>query len=116
MSLLASTSLVVTLHLSTLTSFLHGTTMFEDIGDSFSQCVVEECNRARAKHAPMHSYHEGLAVLWEEFEELKQEVFKKNPDEDAMKEEVVQIAAMCRCFYNELLNRPPTAEEKFLFR
>ncbi len=69
----------------------------------FCNLVVAECDRARKQYAPMNSCHEGLAVLWEEFEELKNEVFKKRPDYDKIKEECVQLAAMCRCFYYETL-------------
>lgn len=50
--------------------------------------------RKAEKHPPFHSLHEGLAVLWEEFEEAKQEVFKKVPDRANLHKELVQIAAM----------------------
>lgn len=46
------------------------------------------------KHPPFRSLHEGLAVLWEEFEEAKQEVFKKVPDRANLHKELVQVAAM----------------------
>lgn len=62
-----------------------------------------EYHRARSKHKAMQSQHEGLAVIWEEFEEFKQEVFKKKPDPQRLREELIQIAAMCRAFDQELL-------------
>lgn len=46
-------------------------------------------------HGNLHSAHEGLGVLEEEFWEFKLEVFKKHIDKKAMLEELVQIAAVC---------------------
>lgn len=62
-----------------------------------------EYQRARSKHKPMLNRHEGLAIIWEEFEELKAEVFKRDSDPDRMLEELVQIAAMCRAFATEVI-------------
>lgn len=56
--------------------------------------VENEYNKARTHHRPMQSKHEGLAVLWEEFEEVKQEVFKRHPDPVALRKELIQVAAM----------------------
>ncbi len=56
--------------------------------------VVAELERATALHGPMSSPHEGYAVLWEEVNELWEEV-KANPrDDDTMRAEAVQVAAM----------------------
>lgn len=54
-----------------------------------------EFHRARTLFPPMHSAHEGLAVLWEEFEELKTEVFAspRNRNYPAMRAEAIQVAA-----------------------
>lgn len=55
-----------------------------------------------------NSTHEGLAVLWEEFEELKEEVFfgEKGKSSDdhkkRMQEECVQVASMAIRFIQEL--------------
>lgn len=60
--------------------------------------VFQEVTRAASANPPMHSLHEGYAVLLEEMDELKAEVWK-NPrkhatrKEDARKE-AIQVAAM----------------------
>ena len=71
--------------------------------DSFCDKVVAECTRARQFHPPTHSFHEGYGVLMEEMREFEQEVFKKRPDLTAMADELVQIAAVCRNIYRELI-------------
>ena len=70
--------------------------------------VWSEVDRAEKKHKPMHSAHEGLSVIWEEFEELKAEVFKggKTPrDPAAMRKEAVELAAMAVRFIRDVCDR-----------
>ena len=58
--------------------------------------VLHELQRIRARHGPLASNHEGLGVLLEEFEELKDEI-KKNPREFhayRMRAEAIQVAAV----------------------
>lgn len=62
---------------------------------TFLDLVAGEYDRARQKHPPMHSLHEGYAVLLEEVDELWDEIKKKNPDKMNLLEECAQIAAMC---------------------
>lgn len=62
----------------------------------FEYDVDAELAKARSGHGPQKSLHEGLAVLWEEFEEVKAEVFKKYPDRAALRTELVQVAAMAQ--------------------
>jgi hypothetical protein len=62
-----------------------------------------ELESARIKHPPMHSYHEGLAIIQEEFEEFKTEIFKRDHDPLRIREELIQIVAMCMAFDAELL-------------
>ncbi len=56
--------------------------------------VRKECERAYAKHAPMHSAHEGHSVIREELDELWDHVKADTGyTADAM-DEAVQVAAM----------------------
>jgi len=56
------------------------------------QEVTEEYKRAASKFAPMHSAHEGWAVIKEEFDELWNAIMKN--DAVNMHEEAVQVSAM----------------------
>lgn len=68
--------------------------------------VAGEVHRARfeLKFPPMHSAHEGLAVLEEEVHELRTHVYmnQKKRDLAAMRKEAIQVAAMAICFANEV--------------
>lgn len=58
--------------------------------------VLEEYRRVSTEHGPRyHSAHEGWAVMWEEVDELWDEVRRKRKDRDpkAMYGECVQIAS-----------------------
>lgn len=66
--------------------------------------VEHEVHRARSLHAPIHSLHEAHSIMEEEFDEFWDEV-KRNPRkmtdqervkwQDHIREELVQLAAMC---------------------
>jgi len=62
--------------------------------------IVEEYEKAIQKFPPMHSPHEGLAILQEEFEELKIEVFTNHNyrSKDKMRKEATQVGAMALRF------------------
>jgi hypothetical protein len=66
--------------------------------------VLEELRAAMARYGPMASAHEGYAVLLEELDELKSEVWKspKRRDPAAMRAEAVQVAAMAMRFIYDL--------------
>jgi hypothetical protein len=65
--------------------------------------VLEEIDRAKTKHpGDFRSAHEGFAVLYEEFDELKAEVWKSTHDKTRMREEAIQVAAMAIRFAVEL--------------
>jgi hypothetical protein len=73
---------------------------------AFTEAMIEEYLKARKKFGPFDNGHEGLCVIWEEFEELKAFVFGKNqtPEQIAnAKKECVQLAAMAMSFAIELL-------------
>lgn len=63
---------------------------------SFLKQVEHELSRARRKHPPLHSLHEAYAVLLEEVDEFKAQVWQQAAarDRQAMLLELVQIAAM----------------------
>ena len=63
--------------------------------------VVGELARARSIHAPMHSAHEGWAVLWEEVCELWEAVRAEDPA--AQRAEAVQVAAMALRFLTDVV-------------
>ena len=58
--------------------------------------VLEELQSAEQAFRPMYSGHEGLAIIEEEFIELRTEVFikQKNRDVQKMYKEAKQLAAM----------------------
>ena len=60
--------------------------------------VLTELARARTLYPPMKSLEEGMWVIQEEWEELKAETYRKPAQRDyaAMREELVQLEAMCR--------------------
>ena len=62
--------------------------------------IIQEYGQATSKNGPFNSAHEGLAVIWEEFDELKAEVWKneRSRDYDAMMKEAVQVGAMAMRF------------------
>jgi hypothetical protein len=69
------------------------------------EAVEDELRNAISQHPPMNSAHEGYAVLLEELDELKQEVWKKPAmrSKVRMAEEAIQIAAMAIRFVHDLL-------------
>lgn len=62
--------------------------------------VLDEYNRARAKHGAMRSSHEGYAVILEELDEVWDEIKANNIPR--AKEEMVQVAAMALAFLLEV--------------
>lgn len=60
------------------------------------QEIIEELKRARRLHkTPILTYHDGAGIIKEEFDELWEEIRRKNQDPAAIKHELIQIAAMC---------------------
>ena len=67
--------------------------------------VRTELEKAVKKHASMHSFHEGYAVILEELDELKEQVWKQTEARDLkeMRKEALQVAAMALRFVVDLL-------------
>lgn len=78
-----------------------------DVGALFLQMAAVELARAQRLHPPIHSLHEGYAVILEELDEFRAEVWKKTDDRNAvaMRDELIQIAAMCARVAVDLLHR-----------
>lgn len=74
----------------------------------FKALVAAELKKARGGHAKQHSLHEGFAVLLEEVDEFKAEVWKKSKNRDLQKTlaELVQIAAMAQRTAEDVLGVP----------
>lgn len=66
--------------------------------------VKQEYLEATTRFGPFHSAHEGYAVILEEVEELKREVFQKKQyrKQEHMKHEAIQIAAMAIRFITDV--------------
>lgn len=75
--------------------------------------VTNEYFKAISNYPPFTSAHEGLAVLWEEFEELKIEVFKnhKTGDYKLIQKEAIQVAAMAIRFIIDVEPKKNSIEE-----
>ena len=68
------------------------------------RAIMDEYIFATSKFGKFNSAHEGLGVIWEEFEELKKEVFKKKEKRayPAMYREATQLATMAIRFMNDI--------------
>lgn len=67
---------------------------------------IAEFERAREKHGPMASAHEGYSIILEELDELKAHVWQKQKTRDyaEMRKEVVQLGAMALAFLVEIVD------------
>lgn len=75
--------------------------------DDVLSMIKGEHAYATSSFPPFNSAHEGLAVIQEEFEELKTEVFKKSKyrNDSEMEREALQIAAMAARFIIDVTRR-----------
>ncbi len=66
--------------------------------------IHKEYESATSLFPKFHSAHEGLAVLWEEFRELKIEVFmhQSRRDPEKMRDEAIQVGAMAMRFLTDV--------------
>lgn len=62
--------------------------------------IQNEYAAASNRYPPFNSAHEGYAVIWEEMDELKTEVWKspKKREPEKMRAEAIQVAAMALRF------------------
>ena len=70
--------------------------------------VADELGRALNKFEGFNSAHEGYAVILEELDELKEEVWKnkKTRDPAKMRAEAIQVAAMALRFGLDVCDNP----------
>ncbi len=69
--------------------------------------LIEELNRANLIYGTSFaSPHEGYAVMLEEMDELFDEIRKKRPNKDKLREEAIQIGAMAIKFITSLKDWP----------
>ena len=82
----------------------------EDLAQDLQEEIYNEWLQASLTHGAFNSSHEGFAVLHEEFDELKAEVWKngaKHPDRnDLMRKEAIQVAAMALRFLTDCCEHP----------
>ncbi|HUV46319.1 MAG TPA: hypothetical protein VMW45_04555 [Dehalococcoidia bacterium] len=78
------------------------------VGESIAEEMFHEFVSASQAFGSFNNAHEGLAVLWEEFEELKAEVFKKQDQYDLenMRKEAIQVGAMALRFVYDVCIYP----------
>jgi hypothetical protein len=71
-----------------------------DRADKAIALIIREFAQATSMNGSFHSAHEGYAVILEELDELKEEVWKKARDRDpeALVKEAVQVGAMAMRF------------------
>jgi len=74
--------------------------------------ILREHGSAITKFKPLNSPHEGHAVIREEFDELWDEVKRREQDHVAMEKEAVQLGAMVIRFLTEVIGAPPPREEE----
>jgi hypothetical protein len=76
----------------------------------FSNLVEKEIERSRKIHGNIHSFHEGLGIIYEEYSEFRDEIFEKKHNKEAILEELVQLAASCRKLAEDMNLLEPKSE------
>ncbi len=71
--------------------------------NGFMAAVRAELARARKKYPkPLNSHHEAYAVVLEELQEAWEEVRKHEADPERIRAELVQVAAMCAMWVEDV--------------
>ena len=79
------------------------TIKYERLYDAFDE-IIKEMQSAKAKWpGDFKNTHEAYAVIKEEFDELWDEIRKKNPAKEQLRHEAVQTSAMLMRLIVELL-------------
>lgn len=65
--------------------------------------IKQELDKARTNFRDMTTYHEGIAIIREEYLELERIVFSKTQATGDMRKEAIQLTAMCVRFIEDLL-------------
>lgn len=65
--------------------------------------ILDEHGRAIKKFKPFNSAHEGISVIRKEFDELWEQVKRRDPHYAAMEREAVQLGAMVVRFLTEVI-------------
>jgi hypothetical protein len=71
---------------------------------TFRELVEKAIKANRAKHPPVRSPHEGLALIQEEVFELQTEVYRRRKKGDPFRflNDLTQIAALCEIMAEDL--------------
>lgn len=70
--------------------------------DQLAREVAATLRQAQAKHARMHSPHEGWSVIFEELEELREHVRGDTGTTSDARKEAMQVAAMAMRYVVDL--------------
>jgi len=70
---------------------------------TYKEMIDAELVKARANFRPINTFHEGIAIIREEYLELEKAIFARERDEDEIRKEAVQTAAMCVRLIEDLL-------------
>lgn len=74
-----------------------------ELSESILHLVTTEFIRATKKNGTFNSHHEGWAVIYEELDELWDEVRVRQPDNGNLLREAIQTAAMAIRFIHDLV-------------
>lgn len=72
--------------------------------------VSDEVDFAESKFPPYNTSHEGYAIIFEELDELWDEV-KNNSSREKMRGEAVQVAATAVRFIKDLCDKPERSKD-----
>ena len=92
--------------ISIVMAFWEGTLSDNSVFAKVAREATEELQRACQLHRPMNNAHEGIAVIEEEYLELREQVYTKQQNRDVveMRKEAVQIAAMAMRFVIDVVD------------